>query len=1311
MQSTILDQRLSAARPPVGRKMKKLLSAALAFAALVASAGQTTDAQAETAVGNWMRLDPALGARIGAEPVGSRTVSADGGAPFHVVRMKGGGFVVASGDTEDYPFVAFSPADDLVQSEGNPLWCLLRRHFEIAAARKAASAAAAGRSKAGSPRPDRWARWLDGSAAAGRAKSGAKKLSISDPCVDPLLKSAWSQGSVTTASGATVNCYNRYTPNNYVCGCVATSMAQLMRYHRWPSEAVPQSSHYISCDGSRRKVTMEGGVYDWDGMPLVPAGSALTESQLDQIGRICRDAGYSVGMMYSASGSGAAHITAAMAMRDVWGYTNATAIGFGGTDAYQSGIPYSRENLKVLLAPMLAAGLPAIIGIPGHSVVCDGYGYSDDELWIHINMGWGDAARSNAWYLPDAIEYTDGTLFDGPVDDVIVNTSPSACRSLFCGRVYDGLGAPVAGAAVTADDSAGHVFSTVANSHGVYAFAVPPGTYLVSAEIGGSVVTGRVTTRASVGSLTGGAVIGNVCDVDLCAPPSDEDFLWTGGGDGVNFSDAANWSGGASPTNGATIVFAVSATMDDTTLVNDIPEFAPESVIFAKGCAEFSIAGCAFSGPGRFMNNSSSEIAILAPVAFDGPVASYGKVRYTGGVTGTDVLSGDTVIYGAYTLSGGPSGEWTPPRGLTVSSGSSVTVDTYVNSSSGTLVVETGGAVTCRVARITGDTGYLAGSIFGTFTATDELRAESAVCDMFVDSDLQGRRMGTVFARKFTGVTPGTPKLMNTRLEYVVGDGGFSGSFWCGESYPELKIHGTCDYVLSGVFRPLDDETFYMIIDTDAYSSDGSIRVVLSPEGSICGKASLHICGSGAFDVRGTLDLTGTSYRGDLWLEDASVTDVSSAAGFSVESRVYVGYGATLVVPRPLPDGEPVIRCGELVSTYSSLGDKGLIVLGDGSPLEEGFYKIAATGRSSYGSYQKQLEVVNGTVGGAAKTVDYAGTLLYCAVGDVETPGWIEENKAMQGYTGSWSEPVVYGADGTAAVPPGAVFSACEPSSKDLVTIDSQISFGAPRATPAVPKGVRCGIRLGTNGLLQAAARIDGVPKWIDVTAPGFTPSADAMCIIRVEMNFRSCEYTVAVLDGEVAVPLVSADDGAVAFAIPYPPDGEGGEVNVRAVEFRGGGRLRGIRGVHEMLQFMSGDIVGANRDIRLRFYHADWLNDNFDYREAKAALEGMSASDFEEAYKFNLDITKEHSAKFDVGDISVDGEEVIVTLVTRRTGALPGEMNIYPTVLRSDTPDGDFEWADSEQLAVIGADEEVTVHVFSVPRDVKSAFLRAYAL
>ena len=111
-------------------------------------------------------------------------------------------------------------------------------------------------------------------ATAGAALPGLS--SVSDLRVAALIQSLWDQAN---AAGGT--CYNYYTPNNVVDGCVATAMAQLMRFYQYPTAGVGTASFSIWVNGSPQMANLRGGngsggPYDWADMPLVPANGLTT---------------------------------------------------------------------------------------------------------------------------------------------------------------------------------------------------------------------------------------------------------------------------------------------------------------------------------------------------------------------------------------------------------------------------------------------------------------------------------------------------------------------------------------------------------------------------------------------------------------------------------------------------------------------------------------------------------------------------------------------------------------------------------------------------------------------------------------------------------------------------------------------------------------------------------------------------------------------------------------------------------------------------------------------------------------------------
>ena len=152
---------------------------------------------------------------------------------------------------------------------------------------------------------DKWERW-QGEPPTANAPADASLAGVSDVRVAPLVQSKWSQ--TTEGSNA---CYNYYTPpgspdtaSNYPCGCVATAMAQIMRYFQWPTAGVGTTSFAITVNGISQNKTLRGGdglggPYNWTSMVLDP-NSSTGEPQRQAIGALTSDAGVAVHMDYAA---------------------------------------------------------------------------------------------------------------------------------------------------------------------------------------------------------------------------------------------------------------------------------------------------------------------------------------------------------------------------------------------------------------------------------------------------------------------------------------------------------------------------------------------------------------------------------------------------------------------------------------------------------------------------------------------------------------------------------------------------------------------------------------------------------------------------------------------------------------------------------------------------------------------------------------------------------------------------------------------------------------------------------------------------
>lgn len=479
--------------------------ALLAFA-FAAHAAPVSQSDAKLAAKAWVAREGMLGARMGKNVEKITTVATTNGAAFYVVKLAGAGSLFMSTDTAYTPVIAFtSDTNDFSAIDRkSPLWALLNRDVSrlASATRLVASAkASAGFSAMMSSMEKKSSSlWNELVAEGGKVEAVVDPLlkyanpitsgSLGDLRVPALMKTKWSQ---STSRGKA--CWNYYTPNgtdpsafrigdagNAVCGCVATAMAQIMRYHSYPTQTLPELTRMCSWNGEPMELTTRGGTYDWDLMTYDPDKSAdMKDENYRAIGKLASDAGISVNMMYTSDESGAYSADIPYAMINYWGYRNAVFLFLVQESSYyvpEEDIP---EVSRKALYSNFDAGLPVFMGIPGHEIVADGYGWNNGYEYVHLNMGW--AGQCDYWYnLP---EMTAAHPMFTAVDDLVYNVMPhnGASSAVVSGRVLDDDGAPLENAVVSLYRSGTGLLVTqaVSSARGVWGAIVEAGVYDVRA--------------------------------------------------------------------------------------------------------------------------------------------------------------------------------------------------------------------------------------------------------------------------------------------------------------------------------------------------------------------------------------------------------------------------------------------------------------------------------------------------------------------------------------------------------------------------------------------------------------------------------------------------------------------------------------------------------------------------------------------------------------------------------------------------------------------------------------------------------------
>ena len=300
--------------------------------------------------------------------------------PFYVFGSSSGqGFVIISGEDALRPVLAWS-------HEGH------FRHEDM---------------------PGSMAAWFDDvdSAVAAARETGASPFALDRGYGDVVLEmktAAWDQNDP----------YNYYCPvyngEKTLTGCVATSMAIVMRYREWPTSGSGTVPAYETSKG----IKVEGrklGRYDWENMPLTDAGSSWTQEQERDVAILMADCGAAIQANYGLAATSASEY---QAFRSMIQYMSYDASAYMAERSW-----YSDKDWNDLLKSELSANGPVMYSADnkegGHAFVIDGY---TSEDYFHVNWGWG--GTSNGYYT---MSLMNPSAQNSPYDDdhnMVINLKP-----------------------------------------------------------------------------------------------------------------------------------------------------------------------------------------------------------------------------------------------------------------------------------------------------------------------------------------------------------------------------------------------------------------------------------------------------------------------------------------------------------------------------------------------------------------------------------------------------------------------------------------------------------------------------------------------------------------------------------------------------------------------------------------------------------------------------------------------------------------------------------------------------------------------
>jgi len=171
-----------------------------------------------------------------------------------------------------------------------------------------------------------------------------------------------------------------------VTGCVATAMAQIMKYHKWPvtgKDSVTYTKSSITTSVNFSKTN-----YDWNNMLDTYSGS-YTGAQDTAVATLMFHCGAAAKMNYTASSSSASVNNAGTGMINYFGYDKNLQLYIRSLHSVSEWVTMIKNELNAS-RPVLYSGST---GSSAHAFVCDGY---DSNDLFHINWGWG--GLSNGYF-------------------------------------------------------------------------------------------------------------------------------------------------------------------------------------------------------------------------------------------------------------------------------------------------------------------------------------------------------------------------------------------------------------------------------------------------------------------------------------------------------------------------------------------------------------------------------------------------------------------------------------------------------------------------------------------------------------------------------------------------------------------------------------------------------------------------------------------------------------------------------------------------------------------------------------------------
>ena len=346
--------------------MKRLFSVLFLLGAMAWASAAPVDLSRAQAIALTFWNQSGCAARSGVSSVEFREVASQAGFQnlYIFVNAGGAGFVVMSADDIAHPVLGYSE----------------NGHFDAASLPSNVAGWLNGYDRAIGEAAAHYSVASDEVAAEWTAlANGFVPAPKSTTAVSPLLSTTWDQGSP----------YNAQCPgssfNRAPTGCVATAIAQVMKYWSYPSKGMGSHSYTCSYYSQTLSANFGSTTYNWTSMPNSVYSSNTA------VATLMVHCGVATEMNYTPDGSGAQMLAYYEYAND---YSAETALkkffGYISTLHGERKAAYTDAEWISMLKAELDAGRP----IPysgfdtdnaGHAFVCDGYNNNNQ---FHFNWGW-----------------------------------------------------------------------------------------------------------------------------------------------------------------------------------------------------------------------------------------------------------------------------------------------------------------------------------------------------------------------------------------------------------------------------------------------------------------------------------------------------------------------------------------------------------------------------------------------------------------------------------------------------------------------------------------------------------------------------------------------------------------------------------------------------------------------------------------------------------------------------------------------------------------------------------------------------------